>query len=265
MATSEEWGGVKLLVNLGERQDIPSFDEISLEDSVELLVDEDPAAAIGPVAEETPMVSTSDLADLTSLAESAQHSGLNGLARGGAGEDDGVRGQAATDFFGIGGFGQTFVYVVDCSDSMNDRGKFERARYELLQSIEQLSSEQRYFVIFYSDDAYPMEDDEPVPATQDSFAKTSRWVNSVQPIGGTNPLPALLYALSLRPDAIYFLSDGQFDPLTIQHLRIRNRPTRRIKSPMIPIHTVAFMDRMTEGLMRSIARNSGGEYRFVGP
>ena len=71
-------------------------------------------------------------------------------------------------------------------------------------------------------------------------------------------------ALSLRPDAVYFLSDGQFDPLTIQQLKARNRSNNRLRKRQIPIHTIAFMDRMTEGLMRSIARNSGGEYRFVG-
>jgi hypothetical protein len=147
---------------------------------------------------------------------------------------------------------------------MNERGKFDRARYELLQSIEQLGSDSHYFVIFYNDNAYPMDADKPIQATQKAVAETVRWVNSVDAIGGTNPLPALIYALSLRPDAIYFLSDGQFDPMTIQEMRYRNRPNRRLRTQTIPIHTIAFMDRMTEGLMRSIARNSGGEYRFVG-
>jgi hypothetical protein len=31
----------------------------------------------------------------------------------------------------------------------------------------------------------------------------------------------------------------------------------------IPIHTIAFVDHGTIGLMRSIARDSGGEHRFV--
>ena len=104
-----------------------------------------------------------------------------------------------------------------------------------------------------------MDADQPVPATEEEFARTRRWISRVQPDGGTHPLPALLFALSLEPDAIYFLSDGQFDPVTIHEVRNRNRPrTRRI-----PIHTIAFMDRFTERLMRAIARNSGGEYRFV--
>ena len=72
-----------------------------------------------------------------------------------------------------------------------------------------------------------------------------------------------MYALSLRPDAIYFLSDGQFDPSAIQILRAQNRQNLRMNIRQIPIHTIAFLDRFAEGLMRTIARNSGGEYRFV--
>ena len=109
-----------------------------------------------------------------------------------------------------------------------------------------------------------MDGERPVLATREAHvAETTQWINDVEANGGTNPLPALLYALSMRPDAIYFLSDGQFDPTTIQELRIRNRPNLRLNTRMIPIHTIAFYDRFAEGLMRQIARNSGGEYRFV--
>ena len=246
----DHWGGVKLMVNVGEG-DSSSFDFSPLEDAVELEVTTDNVAALGPISTFDPAVSTSDVSPLEALSESAGPlSGLEGLAMGGEGENDGDAGAAATDFFGIGGYGQTFVYVVDASDSMNENGKFDRARYELLQSIEQLASDQRYFVIFYNDVAYPMDADEPVLATEKQFAETADWVNHARADRGTNPLPALLHALSMRPDAVYFLSDGQFDPLTIQVLRMRNRPTKRIGMRQIPIHTVAFVD-------------SGGEHRFV--
>jgi len=261
--SSDKWGGVKLLVNLGEGADAAIADDATFDQPVHLEVAADPAAAMGPITIDAPSLATVDLATLDALSDNSRDAGLNGLALGGSGESEASAGHAATEFFGIGGYGQAFVYVVDCSDSMNERGKFERARYELLQSIEQLASDQRYFVIFYNDGAYPMDADEPVLATQDEIARTARWVNSVEADGGTNPLPALLFALSLRPDAIYFLSDGQFDPLTSHQLRIRNRPNSRLNLRQIPIHTIAFVDRFAEGLMRTIARNSGGEFRFV--
>lgn len=266
VASSDGWSGVKLLVNLGEGgPPTPIVDTTSLDDAVHLDVAVAPARALGPPMElEIAAPVTSALAELSLFAEnSAAPSGANGTALGGGHVRDRPNGQAATEFFGIGGYGQTFVYVVDASDSMNDNGKFERARYELLRSIEQLNGDQRYFVILYNEGAYPMDADEPLLANADNVARTTNWIQEVSPTGGTNPLPALLYALSLRPDAIYFLSDGQFDPAIVREVRIHDRQNLRLHIRQIPIHTIAFYDRIAEGMMRAIARNSGGEYRYV--
>jgi VWA domain-containing protein len=260
--SQDGWRGVKLLVNVGHGFDSPAIDDSQLDDAVIIDVSaDDAAAAVDPIRLfDVSTRAAADFAALEALSENAaEASGLDGIALGGKGEADGSLSGASAEFFGIGGYGQTFVYVVDCSGSMSERNKFERAIYELLHSIEQLASDQRYFVIFYNDAAYPMDADEPVLATEDEFARTRRWVSYVEPQGGTNPLPALLFAMSLQPDAIYFLSDGKFDPVTLQEVRSQNRP----KSKRIPIHAIAFMERATEGLMRTIARNSGGEYRFV--
>jgi hypothetical protein len=264
-ASQENWRGVKLMVNVGDGSELPKLDDSPLENVVELQVEPDPAGAMGPVQLFADIaMPTTDLAALDAISErDAEVSGLEGLALGGTSEEDGSTGLASTEFFGIGGYGQSFVYVVDCSGSMNERGKFDRARHQLMQSIGQLAGDQRYFVIFFNDGPHPMEADELVPATEAQVAGTARWVSYVEARGGTNPLPALLYAISLRPDAVYFLSDGRFDPVTISHLRIRNRPNRRLGTKEIPIHTIAFVDRATERLMRTIARNSGGEFRFV--
>jgi hypothetical protein len=265
VAGSDGWSGVKLLVNLGDGPDSPVVDDSPIQDEIKLEVSAEAAAAVGPtLLFEKPAISTIDLAALASPVEkSALFSGLDGTALGGGRVGEGTVAKASTEFFGIGGYGQTFVYVVDCSDSMNERGKFDRARYELLQSIEQLQKDQRYYVIFYNSKAHPMNAERPVRAAAAQIAETTRWIHEAEASGGTNPLPALLIALSMRPDAIYFLSDGQFDPQTIRELRIRNRTNLRLHTRTIPIHTIAFFDRFAEGLMRAIARNSGGEFRFV--
>jgi hypothetical protein len=265
IVTQPDWSGIKLHVNTADGLDAALFEDAAL-DATELDVqDESAAAAAGPVRLfDVSTLATADLASLEELSENAaQASGLDGLADDGAGDGEGVFGEESAQFFGIGGYGQTFVYVVDCSGSMSEDGKFERAIYELLRSIEQLASDQRYFVIFYNDEAYPMDADQPVPAIEEEFARTRHWIHNVRPDGGTEPLPALLFALSLRPDAIYFLSDGQFDRSTLRELRMRNRPNNRLKLRQIPIHTIALVNSATEGLMRTIARNSGGQFRFV--
>jgi von Willebrand factor type A domain len=263
-ASEDSWRGVKLLVTVGDG-DLAAIDDSPLDQAVKLEVAADPAPALGPIRLfDDVAVATTDFAAIEPGSDNvSQAAGFDGLALGGTSQADGTTAHVATEFFGIGGYGQSFVYVVDASDSMNEASKFHRARYELLQSIEQLAGDQRYFVIFYNNGAYPMDADKPVLATQEQIALTARWINGAQADGGTNPLPALMLALSLRPDAIYFLSDGQFDPSTINQLRFRNRPSRRLHLQQIPIHTIAFVDRATEGLMRAIARNSGGEYRFV--
>jgi hypothetical protein len=263
-AASKEWGGVELFVTAAEG-DSAFFEDSPLQETIEIQASAEPATALGPTSLFADIaVPTADVAALDALSESAaKASGFEGLALGGQAEGDGTSGSGAAEFFGIGGYGQTFVYVVDASDSMNENGKFDRARYELLHSIEQLASDQRFFVIFYNDAAYPMDADEPVLATEDAFSKVADWVNHVRADNGTNPLPALLHALSMRPDAIYFLSDGQFDPATIHILRARNKPSKRAGHGQIPIHTVAFVDYMTIGIMRTISRDSNGEHRFV--
>jgi hypothetical protein len=235
-----------------------------LQDAVRVEVASDDAAAMGPVRlfDDAAMAS-GDFGPLDAVSEmAARESGWEGTALAEFGDSAGGSGQtgkAATEFFGIGGYGQTFVYVVDCSGSMREEGKFERAVYELLRSIEQLNKEQRYFVIFYNHESYPMEAPGPVPATAEQFERTRQWIELARPRGGTYPLPALLAALSMKPDAIFFLSDGLFDPATGRQVHMHNRG----KATQIPIHTIAFVNRENEGLMRTIARNSGGKYRFV--
>jgi hypothetical protein len=255
---------VRLAFDVSEAADLPAHDDALLRDAVQVEVAADDAAALGPVRLfDDAALAASDFGPLeapTELAASA--SGAQGTALtdfGDAAGRAGQAGKAATEFFGIGGYGQKFVYVVDCSGSMRESGKFERAVYELLQSIEQLNSDQQYYVIFYNHLSYPMDEPGLVPATDEQFEKTRDWVSYVRPQGGTVPLPALLAALKMKPDAIFFLSDGLFDLGTGREVRIHNRG----KARRIPIHTIAFVNRESEGLMRTIARNSGGKYRFV--
>lgn len=256
--------GVQLAMDSSSGADTPESDDAWLNDAVQV----DPVAAetvaMGPLhLFHDPQLATSDFGKLDAAAElAANESGGDGnlLAALGEGVSHvGPMGKAATEFFGIGGYGQTFVYVVDSSGSMRDGGKFQRAVYELLQSISQLNSDQRYFVFFYNSGTFPMAAAGPVAATKDQFERTREWVGFSRPDGGTYPLPALLAALEMKPDAIYFLSDGLFDPRTVHAVRARNRG--RLKQ--IPIHTIAFVNRQSEALMRAIARNSGGKFRFV--
>jgi hypothetical protein len=74
------------------------------------------------------------------------------------------------------------------------------------------------------------------------------------------PWPAFEIVLGTKPapDAIYFMTDGMFDPIVADQLAVRNNGARKI-----PIHCITFVDKAAEELMRKIAADSGGTYAHV--
>jgi Mg-chelatase subunit ChlD len=159
-------------------------------------------------------------------------------------------------FYGIEAEGNEFVFVVDMSGSM-EGSRFRRARNELRRSIEALWPYQRYFVIFFSDGAYPMPAEELLPRTEKNVQATVRWLNQIRCDGPTNPLPALLQAIDMEPDAVFLLSDGKF-PMEIV-VEVGQYRTGNA----IPIHTISFASREGEPMLKAIAKATGGTYRYV--
>lgn len=176
-------------------------------------------------------------------------------------DDVGTTGDGtSSEFFGIKAKGRKFVYIVDRSSSMQGQ-RFDRARQELMRSLRALDEQQSFYVYFFSTGTMPMfsPDRDPgslIAKTAPNLKKTERWVKNMSPSGGTNPESTILEALRLKPDAIFFLSDGGFAPNTADVVQMNNpRP--------IPINTIGFEHRGGEPLLQKIARQSGGKYRFV--
>lgn len=266
MSGGNGFSDLKLFAQMSDGVDTPLGGADSLDDSLGSfqIEPEEAALAAGPVTlfDSSATMATTDAAVVSPLDAMAT-GGLQGQSIG-DGSSSGLAGgggdgSGGAEFFGIGGTGSTFVYVVDASGSMNEEGKWERARAELLRSIEHLTENQKYFIIFYNDGWYPMAGDEPVSSSAKQVDRTKRWVGRVWPGGGTFPLEALLRALAMDPDAIYFLSDGRFDPNVIEALRIENPSS----SAQVPIHTIGFVNKETIELMQQIAKQSGGKFRFV--
>ena len=92
---------------------------------------------------------------------------------------------------------------------------------------------------------------------RDNISQTLHWLKYVECGGGTNPLPGLLLALQLRPDAIYLLTDGKFDPQVVWEV------AQAEPAVPIPIYTISFASRTAEKLLKTIAKETGGIYRFV--
>lgn len=163
-----------------------------------------------------------------------------------------------TSFFGLTALGGRFVYVIDSSASM--RGlRFDSAKAEAIRSISSLSPKQEFHVIFYSDDFYPMPAENLVKATAQNLNTYINWIQAAKADGGTKPKDALLVALALSPDVIYFLSDGAFPPDAVEVVRDANQDRR------VQVFTIAYYDRAGLELLKQIAQDNRGKCIYVAP
>jgi hypothetical protein len=158
-----------------------------------------------------------------------------------------------TSFFGIRAKGQVFVYVVDCSGSMGDDFRLVRAKQEIRRSVMALRWPQRFQVIFYNDRPIPMPGGIPQPADLSSKLQMLDWFHAVDAEGKTDPREALAQAISLRPDAVFLLSDGEFPDGTVEAIAKKN-------SKKVPIHCIDLAGGAAGDQLKRIAADSGGHY-----
>jgi hypothetical protein len=119
----------------------------------------------------------------------------------------------AAIFFGARSKGDRFVFVIDNSSSMKN-GKLEVARAELVRSIETLTPKQSFYVIFVSDQTYPMffpqRELDMIPATPANKKRLADWLPRAILASGKNRelIKAMDMAAALRPHAVFLLWDG---------------------------------------------------------
>ena len=195
----------------------------------------------------------------------------------------------AVEFFGSHAYGNRFVFVLDISTSMSARNgdRFERAKAELLRSVSKLTPQQSYYVLLFSWQTiymygYPnryayknrrtaAEEDplEYIPATAENLDQLRFWLSRVRLLGGTDPRRALSVAHSMQPDAIFLLSDGQFNRtaerpgegwINKQDIPDSATVAAGVKIALlgVPVHTIAYENPLTRNAMREIAQITGG-------
>lgn len=188
--------------------------------------------------------------------------GLGGTG-GGTGYGNGSGGIVGGSFFGVAPKGQTVVYVVDASRSMNHpyagdaKTRFRRLKIELVQSIGAMSPDMSFFVIFFNIDAIPMPASHPQAATPENKQRYGQWIAQAKADRETDPRRALQMAIRMRPDVIYFLTDGDFD-------RPIERELQKMAQRQTVIHTFAFGKEAGRDALRSLAKANGGKF-FVIP
>lgn len=171
-------------------------------------------------------------------------------------------GKLGPDFFGLGGSARgarTVVYVVDHSGSM--QSKLGIVKRELWRSISALRRSQKFHVIFCAGrmptEFTPRRFVNAIAVYKKEFHK---WLANI-PLGfRTNPNAALQRALSMDPDILYFLTDADGSSFNDG---LRQRVDQWNKDRRTRIFTVAYLERSGLRFLETLAREHGGECRFV--
>ncbi len=162
----------------------------------------------------------------------------------------------SASFFGLRAIGDRFVFVVDRSGSMRGT-RLACAKDELIRSINRLDCNARFTVIFYNTVYEMMTGNGLVVASDANKSRAVSWIDTISASGNTSPVGAMEAALTMKPDAVWLLSDGRFAENMIEEIGRRNVGRRA------QIHAIAFHDASGEKVLKQIAGKNRGEYRFV--
>lgn len=167
--------------------------------------------------------------------------------------------QPASKFFGITAPGNTFVYLIEGSVEVRGAG-FARIADEVLASLGKLSADQKALVVLYSDDCYPMFFPsirlEPVACTDAMRTQVRSWFDTFEAWGPSHPGAALKFALSVKCDAVVFLTSKSLAENEVSEIK-------RANVDRIPIHILSFGNRTGEKTLNRIAADSGGSWSFA--
>jgi hypothetical protein len=191
---------------------------------------------------------------------------VGGSAGAGTGPDLGSgNGRGGTSLFGIEDAGARYVYVIDRSISMQDCSALDAAKSELAVSLSRINPTEEFQVIFFNHRSQALV---PRKAAEAFFRGTEphrrlavAQMQLIPPEGATLPLPALSEALNLRPDVVFFLTDGEepgLSPGEVHRLGERNAGRARI-------HCIRFVNSDAEpsasgNWMQQLAAQNAGQY-----
>jgi hypothetical protein len=124
---------------------------------------------------------------------------------------------AARPIHGAMRAGQTVVYVLDCSGSMGEFGKFDAARAALVATLRRQPEAVRFQVIAYNSTARPLVPGGCAAASAENIARAEAALAGLKAAGRSNHAEAVRSGAALRPDVILILTDA--DDLHITALK----------------------------------------------
>ncbi len=182
--------------------------------------------------------------------------GGEGMGGGGIGGS----GSGGASFFGVEARGNRFAYIVDISGSMAGV-RLSKLQTELVRSLDGLLETSTFIVIPYESGAEALGKKVAWREASNSGKAWARGeIAQLTSRGGTVPLPAfemIFSELRPRPDAIYFMTDGEFEEEVVRAVATMNDKAR------IPIHCICYGSEDGGKNLRQIAKESRGTYTFV--
>lgn len=195
-----------------------------------------------------------DTAGMGALGGGGDVTGIGGIGLGGSGAGGG-----GASFFGVAASGTRFAYIVDNSGSMEGK-RLVMLQEQLNKTVSGLSQNAQFIIVAFSDEAQPLGNKKEWRDASDSGRKWARTeIDLMRSAGGTRPKSAIEIIFRMRPlpDAIYFMTDGEFGDEVVDEV---SKANRRVK---IPIHCICLGSESGQENMKLIAKQSGGTFKFI--
>lgn len=193
------------------------------------------------------------------IGEIGDMGGGGEISSGGDGIGLGGGGGGGASFFGVEATGNRFAYIVDVSASM-DEFRMNALRRELHKSVEGLLETSEFMIVKYSTESRVIgEVNGWQEASPNVKRKTKSAIDALVPEENTLPVPGftLVFSHRPRPDAIYFMTDGDFSDADADAIIAMYRTYKS------PVHCICLGFQGGEPRMRKIARATKGTYTFV--
>jgi hypothetical protein len=195
--------------------------------------------------------------------------GADGLTTGAARPRD-FGGGVQTSVFGVAGQGSKFVYVFDRSSSMEgfEGRPMAAARHELIASLGDLREVHQFQIIFYNDrvtvcGAAPGLTPKLLYGNERDRSLAIEFVRGMRGAGGTRHFEALMAAIGMAPDVIFFLTDAGEPALSAAELEQVRRANRRHGAS---INTIEFGVGPASGesnFLVKLAQQNSGRHGYV--
>jgi hypothetical protein len=180
-------------------------------------------------------------------------------------------------FMGVSGNAYRIAYICDASGSMLARRHV--VIQALKESVDKLKPVQFFNIFFYHKGDFEQLKSQLVPATPENKREAFEFAGQMETRDSTDPTRAIRAAWSMKPELIYFLTDG-FDESSddfSKRLRAEFKNLNQSKQVLVNVIFIADSGRFNqfgggsdtarrEGILaelRAIAEENGGRFRFV--